>query len=599
MRPSRSNLPRRAIATAAAATTVLAVATVPARAAADRHGTPPGWIVSKIAHMTLPEKVGQLFVTYAYGSSAGTTTPSDVAANQAAYGVSTPAEVVQKYHLGGVIYFNWSNNANEPHQIAELSNGLQRAAAAERTHIPLLISTDQEQGIVARVGPPATQFPGNMALGAGRSTDNAYTAASITGQELRAIGINEDFAPVSDVNVNARNPVIGVRSFGSDPSLVAGMASREVDGYQQADVAATAKHFPGHGDTDVDSHTGIPVITHTREQWQQIDLPPFQADIAHHIDAIMTAHIQVPALDPSGDPATLSHPIITGILRDQLHYDGVVITDSLGMQGVRDKYGDDRVPVLALKAGVDMLLMPPNMDLAYNAVLQAVRDGELSERRINQSVYRVLRLKYERGLFADPYVDASRVDDVVGTPSHLDTAQQITDGTVTLVKNDAGTLPLAKNSGSHVLVTGWGAHTTQQLAADLSGRGVAADRYTTGANPSQATIDEAVARAESHDLTVVTTQSAWKDAQQVRLVEALIGTGKPVVVVAVRDPYDIAYFPDAATYLATYSYTDVSLESLARVLFDEVAPTGKLPVMIPVAGTQDQPLYPFGYGLSY
>jgi beta-N-acetylhexosaminidase len=514
--------------------------------------------------------------------------------------VDTPAEVVHKYHLGGVIYFNWTNSANNPPQIANLSNGLQRAAAQERTHIPLLISTDQETGIVARVGPPATQFPGNMAVGATRSEDYAYRTANITGQELRAVGINEDFAPVSDVNVNARNPVIGVRSFGGDPSLVAQLAGREVDGYQDANVASTAKHFPGHGDTDTDSHTGLPVISHTLEQWKAIDLPPFQADIAHHIDAIMTAHIVVPALDPSGDPATLSKPIMTGILRNQLHYDGVVITDSLGMQGVRDKYGDDRVPVLALKAGVDMLLMPPDMDLAYASVLKAVHDGEISEKRIDQSVYRVLRLKYERGLFADPYVDTTRVDEVVGTPAHLATAQEITDHSITLLKND-GTLPLAKNSGKSVLVTGYGDHTTAQLTSDLNRRGVRADTYTTGAAPKQTAIDAAVARARTHDLTVVTTYTAWSDANKTQqtLVKALTATGRPVIVVAVRDPYDIAYFTDAPNYLTSYSYSDVSLESITRVLFGEVDPSGRLPVMIPKAGTQDETLYPFGAGLSY
>ena len=590
----------RLVPAVALAATALAVAPPAGAGPSDTESTPRGLIVSKIARMSLEEKVGQLFVSNAYGTTADTTDPADVAQNQALYGVDTPAQVVQKYHLGGVIYFNWTNNANNPPQIAGLSNGLQRAAAAERMHIPLLISTDQETGIVARVGPPATQFPGNMAIGATRNPDYAYTTANITGQELRAIGINQDFAPDSDVNVAPRNPVIGVRSFGSDPSLVASMAAREVDGYQDANVASTAKHFPGHGDTDTDSHTGLPVIGHTLEQWKQIDLPPFQADIAHHIDSIMTAHIVVPALDPSGDPATLSKPIMTGILRNQLHYDGVVITDSLAMQGVRDKYGDDRVPVLALKAGVDQLLMPPNMDLAYNSVLKAVRDGELSEARIDQSVYRVLRLKYERGLFANPYVDENRVAAVVGTPAHLAAAQGITDHTTTLVEND-GTLPLAKDSGKHVLVTGYGVHTTAQLAADLAQRGVTADVDQTGAAPSAAAISTAAKQAAAHDVTVVTTYTAWSDANQSQrqLVAALVATGKPVIVVAVRDPYDLAYFPTMTTGLATYSYTDVGLESLSRVLFGEVNPSGKLPVTIPVAGTNDQPLYPFGFGLNY
>ncbi|MEP6665741.1 MAG: glycoside hydrolase family 3 protein, partial [Nocardioidaceae bacterium] len=418
------------------------------------------WVRNKVARMTLPEKVGQLFMTYAYGDTANTRAPADVAANQAAYGVDNAAALIDRYKLGGVIYFAWSNNVNNPEQIAGLSNGVQQAAMNQRRQIPALVATDQEGGIVARVGPPATELPGNMALGATRSNGDAQTAASVSGRELKAIGINWNFAPVSDVNVNPANPVIGVRSFSSDPSLAAGMAAAQVRGYQGAGIAAAAKHFPGHGDTDIDSHTGIPIIDHTREEWQTIDKPPFQAAIDQGIRAIMTAHIIVPSLDPSGDPATLSKPIITGILRQEMGYNGVVITDALGMQGVRDKYGDARVPVLALKAGVDMLLMPPNFDLAYNSVLNAVRNGELSEERINTSVTRILQLKWDLGLIDDPYVDVSHVSRVVGIPEHKAAAQNVTDRSTTLVKNESGVLPLAANSGQSVLVTGWGASTT-------------------------------------------------------------------------------------------------------------------------------------------
>ena len=401
-----------------------------------------------IKRMTLEEKVGQLFVTYAYGRTADTTDPADVAHNQQELGVANGKALIEKYHLGGVIYFAWSNNVANPEQIAGLSNGLQRVATSQPSGIPLLISTDQEHGVVTRVGPPATQLPGNMALGAGRSVPNAYDAAQISGKELRAIGINQDFAPVADVNVNAQNPVIGVRSFGSDPSLVSDMVSASVDGYQSANVAATAKHFPGHGDTATDSHYGVPIINHSRAEWDRIDAPPFRAAISRGIDTIMTAHIVVPALDPSGTPATLSKPIITDILRGEMGYDGVVITDALTMQGVRDGFGDDRIPVLALKAGVDQLLMPApgKLDIAYNAVLSAVRSGELTEDRIDQSVHRVLQLKMSRGLFQpkNVMVDESKVGSRVGTAAHQARAQAITDATVTLVKDDANALPLAK-----------------------------------------------------------------------------------------------------------------------------------------------------------
>jgi beta-N-acetylhexosaminidase len=556
-----------------------------------------GWVTSTMARMTLEEKVGQLFVQYAYGSSADTKD----ARNVPLYGVETPAEVVQKYHLGGVIYFNWTDSANDPHQIANLSNGLQRAALSQdsKVKVPLTIATDQEQGVVVRVNPPATQFPGNMALGAGRSVDDARSAARITGEELKAIGINTDFAPVSDVNVNPLNPVIGVRSFSSDPTLAADLASAQVKGYQDdAGISATAKHFPGHGDTDVDSHFGFPVITHTREQWEQIDAPPFKADIAAGIDMIMTAHINFPALDPAGDPATLSKPILTGVLRGELGFKGVIITDSLGMQGVRDKYGDAEVAVRALLAGVDQLLMPPDMDTAYDAVVAAVKSGRISQQVLNDHVRRVLELKYEKGLVANPYVDTSAVDSVVGTPDHLAAADAITNRTATLVKNDDSALPMAVE-GTKVMVTGYGVTTKQTLADALTARGAQVTVKETGSNPSNATINRAVAAAADQDSVVVTTMKAWSTPQQQKLVEHLLATGKEVIVVAVRDPYDIAYFDDAPTYVATYSYSPVAIEALARVLTGEVKPSGKLPVDIPVAGAPDTVLYPFGFGLTY
>jgi beta-N-acetylhexosaminidase len=509
--------------------------------------------------------------------------------------------VVQKYHLGGVIYFNWTDSANDPHQIANLSNGLQRAALSQdsKVKVPLTIATDQEQGVVVRVNPPATQFPGNMALGAGRSVDDARSAARITGEELKAIGINTDFAPVSDVNVNPLNPVIGVRSFSSDPTLAADLASAQVKGYQDdAGISATAKHFPGHGDTDVDSHFGFPVITHTREQWEQIDAPPFKADIAAGIDMIMTAHINFPALDPAGDPATLSKPILTGVLRGELGFKGVIITDSLGMQGVRDKYGDAEVAVRALLAGVDQLLMPPDMDTAYDAVVAAVKSGRISQQVLNDHVRRVLELKYEKGLVANPYVDTSAVDSVVGTPDHLAAADAITNRTATLVKNDDSALPMAVE-GTKVMVTGYGVTTKQTLADALTARGAQVTVKETGSNPSNATINRAVAAAADQDSVVVTTMKAWSTPQQQKLVEHLLATGKEVIVVAVRDPYDIAYFDDAPTYVATYSYSPVAIEALARVLTGEVKPSGKLPVDIPVAGAPDTVLYPFGFGLTY
>lgn len=564
--------------------------------------------------MTLEEKAAQLFVLQVYGNSADTADPADVAANRRLYGVGNAAQVIARYRPGGFIYYSASPaNVESPRQLAGFSNGIQRAAMAQRVPIPATIAIDQEGGVVARVQPPATQSPGSMALAAGRRTSDARALARVTGRELRAIGVNQDYAPDADVNVNPANPVIGVRSFGSDPALVSSMVTAQVAGYRAGGVTATIKHFPGHGDTTTDSHTGVPRIGHTREEWERLDLPPFRAAIARGVDSIMTAHIIVPALDPSGDPATVSRPILTGILRDRLHYRGVVVTDALDMQGVRDKYGDERIPVLALKAGVDVLLKPP-ADASGNgvfarqlsAVVDAVRSGELTERRIDESVYRILELKDRRGLFRDPYADESRIDRVVGAPAHLAAAQRAADRTTTLVRNDAGLLPLGPGPRK-VLVVGWGVTTTGALAAEIARRGATTTVRETGLSPSPARIGQAVAAAADQDLVVAVTNRAWdvktesphQGPGQMNLVKALVGTGKPVVVIAARDPYDIACFPEASTYLATYSSTAEALRSAAKTLFGEIEPAGRLPVTI---GVRDQPgtvLYPLGHGLGY
>jgi beta-N-acetylhexosaminidase len=608
---SKPTVSRRTFIAAGATTAVLLGIAAPALAATPAATAPSptvdaarnGWITSTMGRMTLEEKVGQLFIQNVYGNDA--TTPD--ARNIPLYGVATPAEVVQKYHLGGIIYFAWTDSVQNPPQIAGLSNGLQKAALSQRSkvRIPLQIATDQEQGVVTRIGPPATQFPGSMALGAGRSTADARAAAAITGEELRAMGVNVDFAPDADVNVNPLNPVIGTRSFSSRPDLAADLVGAQVDGYQRdGNVSATAKHFPGHGDTATDSHVAFPIITHTREQWEQIDAPPFKAAIARGIDMIMTAHLNFPALDDSGDPATLSKPVLTGLLRGELGFKGVIVTDSLGMQGVRDLYGDAEVAVRALDAGVDQLLKTPSMDEAYAAVIGAVESGRISRAALDAKVRRVLELKWDRGIVARPYVDPAALAATVGTPDHLATAAAVTDRTTTLVKNDDKTLPLAVQ-GKKVLVTGYGVGTTKIIADGLAATGATATVKETGSAPTDTQVAAAVAAAADQDVVVVTTMKAWdtavtdKKAGQQKLVKGLLATGKPVIVVATRDPYDIAYFDDAPTYLATYSYSPVALESVVRVITGQVSPSGALPVDIPVAGDPGTVLYPFGHGLTY
>ncbi|MET8829355.1 glycoside hydrolase family 3 protein [Streptomyces sp. NPDC004610] len=597
-----------ASATAVAGAGALGMTATPALASGERPADRDARLRRLIAGMSLEAKVGQLFVTYFYGHSATTPDPNHEASNLRELGVRTIAEAIAKYHLGGVIYFSgWAGNIRDLHQIADLTNGVQRASLALRTPIPSLISIDQEHGANTRIGSPATQMPGAMAFGAGRSTSDARTAGQIAGAELAALGIYQNFAPVADVNVNPANPVINVRSFGADPAAVGKLVAAQVQGYQRAGVIACAKHFPGHGDTGADSHTQLPVITHTREEWERIDAPPFRAAIAAGVDSIMTAHLQVPALDPSNDPATLSPIILTDVLRGELGFEGVIVTDALNMQGVRTKYGDDRVPVLAVKAGVDQLLFPPNLDVAFNAVVAAVRSGELTEARIEESVLRILRLKDKVGLLSgSPYVSHREVDRTVGTRRNLATADRITERTTTLLVNRDDTLPLRRRQRKLLVV---GANPVfpadaakfalPSLTASLDDLGFTVTEIATGRAPDTAAIDAAVAAATGRDAIVVVTDNVGATSTQRTLVSRLVATGIPVIAVAVRNPYDIAQLSGVKAALATYCWTDAELRAAARVIAGRVDPRGKLPVPIQRADDPTRVLYPAGHGLSY
>ncbi|MER6349798.1 glycoside hydrolase family 3 protein [Streptomyces sp. NPDC001595] len=561
-----------------------------------------------IAKMSIEAKIGQLFVPYFYGTSATSPSQYDQERNLRELGVRTVAELIAKYQIGGVIYFSgWANNIQDPRQIADLTNGVQRASLALPTPIPSLISIDQEHGANVRIGSGATQLPGAMALGAGRSLLDARTAGRISGTELAALGIRQNFAPVADVNVNPANPIINVRSFGADAREVGRMVAAQVTGYQQVGVVACAKHFPGHGDTGEDSHTGLPVITHTREEWDTIDAPPFKAAIAAGVDSIMTAHLQVPALDPSNEPATLSPAILQGVLRDKLGFAGVIVSDALNMRGVRTKYGDDRVPVLALKAGVDQLLFPPDIDVAYKGVLAAVRSGEITEERLDESVLRILRIKDKVGLLSgSPYVSRKEVDRVVGAHKHQLAAARIAERTTTLLVNEDEALPLRRRQKKLLVVGASPAFPTDdtrttvpELAKAFDELGYSTTHLATGRTPDAAKVDEAVAAARGRDAVVVTTDNVGATSAQRTLVARLLATGVPVVHLAVRNPYDVAHLGDVPASLVSYGWTEVELRAAAQVIAGQVEPRGKLPVPIQRADDPAEVLFPYGHGLSY
>ncbi len=520
--------------------------------------------------MTLPDKVGQLLVP---------TVPGRTAADGG-------AGLVRRYHVGGVIYFG--SNIGGAAQVAALSAGLQQAARSQPPHLPLLIGTDQEGGIVSRLAGVTTVFPGQMAAGATRDPALVRAQDQATGAAMRVLGVNLDYAPVADVNVDPANPVIGIRSFGAHPALVSAMTAAAVDGFHQAGEVTVAKHFPGHGDTDVDSHTGLPVIHHTLRQWWRIDAPPFQAAIRAGVDEIMIGHIKVPALDDSGLPASLSPAIVTGLLRGQLGYQGVVVTDSLQMAGVLQGHTPAQVAVQAVQAGCDQLLMPGDPGVAYHALLRAVRHGRISPARLDASVARIVSLKLARGLASEPAVSPSAAADAASTSQQRNLAQQLANRSITVVANDRESAGGVRHEDRYLPLRSKRVYVAGPAAAGL----------TAALRPElAATGGRIVASPAQADVIVAATRDAVGDAAQRRLVRGLVASGRPVLVLATGLPYDLGLFPGMRAGVASYSGSGVSLSAAAAVLTGRLPPVGRLPVAIPaVAGG---PAFACGTGLSY
>ncbi|MBE3582646.1 MAG: beta-N-acetylhexosaminidase [Limnochordaceae bacterium] len=578
----------------------LVVGTVVALTAVQRQkaapGTPPSStqpalsIDQRIRQMSVEEKVGQLFLVGFPGQLMG-------------YEAQT---LVEEYHVGGVILFG--RNIDSPVQVAVLTNQLQKAATTNGAGIPLLIATDQEGGIVQRLA-GATNFPGNMALGAVGSEELARQQGEITARELRAVGINVDFAPVVDVNNNPDNPVIGLRSLGSDPQQVARLGTALVQGLQAGGVLATAKHFPGHGDTSMDSHISLPTVPYDRAHLDRVELVPFAAAIKAGVGGIMTAHITFPAVDPTpGLPATLSPKVLQGLLRQELGFKGLIFTDALEMGAIVQTWGIGEAAVKAIQAGADQVLIAWPRDwqdeiTAIQRVVAAVRAGEITTSRLDESVRRILQAKEQLGLFRSSQVDPQAVAKQVATPTSQAVGLQIARRSITVVRNQAHVLPLKPGyTGKIVVIAPQDAALTQveELGSSSSTLGKA---LRSGAKnvveylypvSGRSSIDVAAATrlARSADLVVVGTYRATQSSAQVDLVRSLLELDKPTVVVALREPYDILRFPEVKTYVATYGYTPVSLQALGDVLFGRVKPAGKLPVEIPG-------IAPLGTGLTW
>jgi beta-N-acetylhexosaminidase len=592
------------------------LAIAPATGAQQGSKAERAWIRQTLKRMTLREKVGQLFVINGFGASIHDRRPQMVKLNRQFYGVSDIAELIRKFDPGGVIYFDWSNGLEDPAKIVGLSNGIQRLARRGHARVPMLISADQEEGEVLRIGSPATVFPGNMALGAARDFKLAFRAARITGEELRAMGVNVDNAPVVDVNINPLNESDGVRSYGDRVDFVAKFGRSQVRGYRtklgSTGVAATAKHFPGLGDVATDPDDGVVSSPQTLAQVRKQNLPTLAAAIGAGADQVMVTHIVFPKITGRKYPSSLLPFWVKGMLRGQLGYRGVAVTDALDAASL-DAFSPAGVALRAQRAGNDLLLEladpktlegsdtpPANLLAARRALLRAVKRDPSRMRALKASVVRVLRLKWRLGIVKQPFTNPARVKRVVGTPKHLAVAKNAAQRSITLLRNNAGLLPLAPNSGQKVLVTGFGEVTTATLGEAIAARGLAPQVLDTGFAPNAEQIAGAVAAAGTSDLVVVSTFNLWSHgaAGQVELVNALLASGKPVIVAAVGTPYDIAYLPAAPTFITSLDYQPVSLDALAQALFGEIAPSGKLPVTVTKPPPSSTVLYPFGFGIG-
>ncbi|OZB90943.1 beta-N-acetylhexosaminidase [Paenibacillus sp. XY044] len=557
--------------------------------------------------MSLRQKIGQMFVCGFWGTEIS----------------DELRQFIGTHQIGGLIYF--ARNVKTTEQVGRLSRDLQQAAAASGT-LPLWISIDQEGGMVARITEGVALMPGNMALAAAGSADWVYESARVSGEELRSLGINLNFAPVLDVNNNPLNPVIGVRSYGESPEAVAAYGTLAFRGLQDVGVAATAKHFPGHGDTAVDSHLDLPTITHERKRMDEVELVPFKKAIAEGIDAVMSAHIYFPALEPSKLPVTLSHAVLTGLLREELGYDGVVMTDCMEMKAIAEHYGTVKAAVMAVEAGADTVLISQTPQLqveAMEALEQAVRSGRIAESRINASVRRLLALKAKRGLLGstaeleaaqqqqeqdgqaarvhDDKQDAPGLQDKLpGNEVHMDLARRISEASITLVQARDGVLPL-KRQRTLVISVAAAALTiadeviarTESLGSALAAQGVdVSDRpvtLTEVADQAGRLVEEA--GGEEVRQIVVGTYNAQFDPAQIKLVQDLLALGKPVLVAALRNPYDLMCFPEASALVAAYESRPLALVSTAKAIAGAVPFKGRLPVSLGAS-------YPAGWGLQ-
>jgi len=486
-----------------------------------------------------------------------------------------------------VVLFRHKNMGNLA-ELRGLTHALQQGAAGSGQP-PLLIAADQEGGQLIAVD-QTTPFPGNMALGAAGSDKLAYKVGRAIGKELSALGINVDFAPVCDVNSNPQNPVIGTRSFGEAPKLVARLSAALIRGLQSSGIAATAKHFPGHGDTSSDSHQNAPIVKHDAKRIRSVELVPFRAAISSGVRLVMTAHIVVPALNGGSNelPATLSPQILRDLLRRKMRFNGVIVSDALDMHAMEQGSSYVAETMAAVAAGIDLLLF--NHDLsrvepARSNLVQAARRGLISADEIHASARRIMALKnWIKRQSQEPLA-------VIGCDEHLCLAQEVARKSITLVRDTARLFPLRLVPDQKIAVAiprpedltpaDTSSYVKPVLAKALRRYHPRVDEFSFGMSLAGGEIGSLSERLTKYDLVVLGTINATAHPAQAELVKKLIKQGTRVITVALRMPYDLAAYPAASTYICTYSILPPAIEALAEALFGRIAFSGKLPVSIP------------------
>jgi beta-N-acetylhexosaminidase len=532
--------------------------------------------------MSLHDKVAQLVIMPILGE------PVNV--RSAAY--RKYQHFVRDLHVGGVIVtgntqYGSVRNA-DPYAMAATLNRLQKLAK-----LPLLVAADFERGASMRVT-STTPWPYAMAFAAAKDLADAGYEGAETARDARAMGVHWIFAPVADVNNNPENPIINIRSFGENPQEVSSFVQAYINGAHsdaRNPVLVTAKHFPGHGDTAEDSHLGLARLDADRHRIETVELEPFRAAIASNVDAIMTAHLAVPALEPQPEPATVSSNILTGLLRVELNFHGIIVTDAMDMQGLASLFDTAEAAVRAIQAGSDVLLMPRRAEDAINGVVAAVNNGRISRQRIDESVARVLAAKVRLGLNRKRAVNLEEIADEVGSPEAEERAQQVADRAVTLVKDDKDSLPL-RHSETSCLVTlteGRRSLQGQRLLEEVKKRAPNMTSILVDPSVSKADLDQVVEKSAACSQIVVAAYvsvSAYRGnvalaGNYPEFLNALIAGKAPVTLASLGNPYLVRSFPGVAAYLTTYSPTPTSETSLAKALFGEIPIGGHLPVTIP------------------